>query len=153
MGIEEGTCWDEHWVLYGNQFDNKFHINFFSVYSFLKENASRGGAENERDTESEAGSRLWAVSTEPSTGLEPTNHEIVTWAEVGRLTNWATQVPHYTGVVYPTQYDMILQPFCALFLIVHLSSELPFHFSLLSVSLPPVTTLLFSCFLFPSTFI
>ena len=26
MGIKEGTCWDEHWVLYGNQFDNKFHI-------------------------------------------------------------------------------------------------------------------------------
>ena len=26
MGIEEGTCWDEHWVLYGNQFDHKFHI-------------------------------------------------------------------------------------------------------------------------------
>ena len=26
MGIEEGTSWDEHWVLYGNPFDNKFHI-------------------------------------------------------------------------------------------------------------------------------
>ena len=26
MGIEKGTCWDEHWVLYGNQFNNKFHI-------------------------------------------------------------------------------------------------------------------------------
>ena len=26
MGIEEGTRWDEHWVLYGNQFGNKFHI-------------------------------------------------------------------------------------------------------------------------------
>ena len=26
MGIEEGTCWDEHWVLYGNQSENKFHI-------------------------------------------------------------------------------------------------------------------------------
>ena len=26
MGIEEGTFWDEHWVLYGNRFDNKFHI-------------------------------------------------------------------------------------------------------------------------------
>ena len=25
-GFEEHTCWDEHWVLYGNQFDNKFHI-------------------------------------------------------------------------------------------------------------------------------
>ena len=26
MGNEEGIFWDEHWVLYGNQFDNKFHI-------------------------------------------------------------------------------------------------------------------------------
>ena len=26
MGIEEGIFWDEHWVLYGNQCDNKFHI-------------------------------------------------------------------------------------------------------------------------------
>ena len=26
IGIEEGTFWDEPWVLYGNQFDNKFHI-------------------------------------------------------------------------------------------------------------------------------
>ena len=26
MGIEEGVFWDEHWVLYGNKFDNKFHI-------------------------------------------------------------------------------------------------------------------------------
>ena len=25
MGIEEGTFCDEFWVLYGNQFDNKFH--------------------------------------------------------------------------------------------------------------------------------
>ena len=22
MGIKKDTCWDEHWVLYGNQFDN-----------------------------------------------------------------------------------------------------------------------------------
>ena len=52
-----------------------------------------GGAEREGDTESEAGSRLWAISPEPYAGLEPTDHEIVTWAEVGRLTDWATQVP------------------------------------------------------------
>ena len=25
MGTEEGTCWDEHWVLYGNQSDNKLY--------------------------------------------------------------------------------------------------------------------------------
>lgn len=23
MGTEEGTCWDEHWLLYGNRFDDK----------------------------------------------------------------------------------------------------------------------------------
>ena len=34
---------------------------------------SRGGAEREGDTESEAGSRLRAVSTEPDAGLKPTN--------------------------------------------------------------------------------
>ena len=52
-----------------------------------------GGAEREGDTESEAGSRLWAGSTEPDVGLKLTNHEIMTWAEVGRSTDWATQAP------------------------------------------------------------
>ena len=46
--------------------------------------ASQGGAEREGDTESEAGFTLWAVSTEPDTGLyvglELTNHEIMFWA-------------------------------------------------------------------------
>ena len=55
---------------------------------------SGGGAERERDTESEAGSRLRAVSTEPDAGPEPTIREIMTWARVGRLTNWPTQAPH-----------------------------------------------------------
>ena len=44
---------------------------------------SGGGAESEGDTESEAGSRLRAISTEPDVGLEPTNRKIVTCAEVG----------------------------------------------------------------------
>ena len=39
---------------------------------------SRGGAEREGDIESEAGSRLRAVSMEPDAGLEPMNREIVT---------------------------------------------------------------------------
>ena len=34
--------------------------------------------EREEDTESKAGSRLSAVSTEPDPGLKPTNHEIMT---------------------------------------------------------------------------
>ena len=36
------------------------------------------GAEREGDTESEAGSRLRAVSTEPNTGLELMSCEIMT---------------------------------------------------------------------------
>ena len=53
-----------------------FFIFFFTVY-FLREReterqrVSGGGAERKGDTESEAGSRLRAVSTEPDTSLEP----------------------------------------------------------------------------------
>ena len=39
---------------------------------------SRGGAEREGDKESEAASRLQAVSTEPDAGLKLTDHEIMT---------------------------------------------------------------------------
>ena len=72
---------------------------FFNVCLFLRErqSVSRGGAEREEDTESEAGSRLWAVSTKPDMGLELTNCEMVTWAEVGRSTDWATQAPQRTS--------------------------------------------------------
>ena len=59
---------------------------------------SRAGAEREGDTESEAGSRPWAVSLEPDTGLELARWEIMTWAEVGRPTWWAAQVPQ--GLIF-----------------------------------------------------
>ena len=39
---------------------------------------SGGGAEREGDTESQAGARLRAVSTEPHMELELKNHEIMT---------------------------------------------------------------------------
>ena len=45
------------------------------------------GEEREGDTESETGSRLRAVSTEPGVGFEPMNSEIMTWAEVRCLTD------------------------------------------------------------------
>ena len=75
-----------------------FHLFiFFNVHLFLRErerwSANGGGVERQGDTESEAGSRLWAVRTESDAGLELTDREIMTWAEVGRLTAWATQVP------------------------------------------------------------
>ena len=48
---------------------------------------SGGGAEREGDTESKAGSRPRAVSTEPDAGLELTDCEIMTHAEVRRITD------------------------------------------------------------------
>ena len=53
-----------------------------------RQSTSGGRAEREEDTESEAGSMLQAVSTEPVAGLKPMNCEIVTWAKVGHPTNW-----------------------------------------------------------------
>ena len=49
--------------------------------------------QTEGDTESKVGSRLWVVRPEPDPGLELMNHEIMTWAEVRRLTDWATWRP------------------------------------------------------------
>ena len=67
------------------------------IYFRERCNASRLGAEREGDTESKAGSRLQAVSTEPDTGLELTSREIMTRAEVRRSTDWATQAPLHLG--------------------------------------------------------
>ena len=68
------------------------------------ERERRRGREREGDTESKAGSGLrgsrlwrlrapgWAVRTEPNVGLELMNHGIMTWVEVGPVSDWATQV-------------------------------------------------------------
>ena len=57
-----------------------------------------GEGQREGDTESETGSSLQAVSTEPDAWLELMDYEIMTWAEVGRLTDWATQAPHASSI-------------------------------------------------------
>ena len=58
-----------------------------------RQSVSGGGAEREEDTESEAGSRLRAGSTEPPVGLQLKSCEIMTWAKIGGLTDWTTQAP------------------------------------------------------------
>ena len=60
---------------------------FLFIFEGESQSLSGGGADREGDTELEAASRLRAVSTEPDTGLELRNCEIVTRAEVGRLTD------------------------------------------------------------------
>ena len=78
-----------------------------------RQSMSRGGAEREGNTEFEAGSRLYALSTEPNVELEPMNHEIMTWAEVRRSTDWATQAPQNMTFLYwaPTTY-IIKKEYC-----------------------------------------
>ena len=53
-------------------------FNFFYFFLRKRQSVSRGGAEREGDTDSGAGSRLRAVSTEPDVGLKPKNREIMT---------------------------------------------------------------------------
>ena len=70
-------------------------FNFFcNVYFFLRgrDRVQAGEGQRERGRH-KIWSRLWAVSTDPNAGLEPTSREITTWATVGCLTNWATQAP------------------------------------------------------------
>ena len=58
-----------------------------------------GERQRERETESEAGSRLWAVSTEPHAELQLTSTEIMTWDEVRCPTDWAIQAPREYGLL------------------------------------------------------
>ena len=48
------------------------------IFERQKQSVSRGRAEREGDTETDAGSRIRAVSTEPDAGLELTNRKIMT---------------------------------------------------------------------------
>ena len=69
---------------------------FIIIFEKERERMNRSGAGSggwAGDTESEAGSRLRAVSTELQAGLQLMNWQIMTWAEVGRLTDWVTQEP------------------------------------------------------------
>ena len=61
-----------------------------------RQSVSGGGAERKGDTESEAGSRLRAISTEPYVGLEPTNREIMTRAKSDAQ---LTETPRYPKIL------------------------------------------------------
>ena len=121
MGIEDGTCWDEHWVSYGNQFDNKCHMKknawlnspgkpsgpglllvgryfFFPTFLFLP--LGRRETEHERGRGRERGrhrigNRLQAPSHQPRARRGARTHgpRDHDLAEVGRLNDCATQAP------------------------------------------------------------
>ena len=68
----------------------------FIYFQERQRQCEQGRVRERRETQNPKqapGSRLWAVSTEPDTGLKPTNCEIMTWAEVRGLSDWATEAP------------------------------------------------------------
>ena len=65
------------------------------MFIYLWESNRVQAGEGQRAGDTEAGSRLWAISTEPDMGRKLTNREIMTWAEVRPLTDWATQERWY----------------------------------------------------------
>ena len=76
--------------LYSFFFNWFFFLNFFLSLFILKdretEHLSGGGAERERERQ-RIPSRVYAAGTESDVGLELTNCEILTRAEVGRSTD------------------------------------------------------------------
>ena len=90
LSLQLWCCSRFQWVKFIINFFTQYPIIliecfFFNVYSFLKDrerqSTSRGGAETEGDTESEAGSRLWAVNTEPERGAR-THETMRSWPEL-----------------------------------------------------------------------
>ena len=97
-----------HWNLLRQSYVRKiifFFIFLKSFHLFLKERERDRAWAGEEQREREAQNLKLAPGSELSAqsltdmGLELTNCEIMTWAEVRRLTNWATQAPRLSDIV------------------------------------------------------
>ena len=94
-----GGFWAQEWCDWVDVF-LFFVFNFFNVCLFVRETEYEWGRGRERETQNQKQApRLRAVSAESDAGLERTNREIMTWVEVGCLTNWATQGPPQTFLI------------------------------------------------------
>ena len=67
---------------------------YFLMFIFERDRARAWTGEGQREREIQNPKQaLGSISTEADMGLEPTNREIMTWAEVWRTTNRAAQAP------------------------------------------------------------
>ena len=77
----------------GYLFHKVFNSLFLTFFYFWETERDRAwGAETGRHR---IWSRLQALSCQHRSWPRVWTHEIMTWAEVGCLTDWATQVPHF----------------------------------------------------------
>ena len=83
---DHDLSWNQELMLSGLSHRGAPKNNFLNVY-FWK-----------TDTEFQARSRLWAVSTDPTKAWAHEPDEIMTWAKVRSLTDRATQAPLYISI-------------------------------------------------------
>ena len=89
MSSNGAQPWHHIRITWGDFFKNFIYLKkiFFNIYLFLRQRetdrAWTGEGQREGDTESETGSRLRAVSTEPDAGLELTD-----WRDCDLIQSW-----------------------------------------------------------------
>ena len=95
------------WLIsFSIRFSKFIHVVYWrkSFFSFLMFIYFQTDTEHEQGRGRKRGRHrirsLWAVSTEPDAGLELRDWEIMTWAEVGHSTDWATQEPQISFFSY-----------------------------------------------------
>ena len=102
MAWAKTKSWTPNWLSHPSapntdiSYNFFFLIFFFNVYLFLRQRETqheqgRGRERGRQNVKQAPGSELSAQS--PTRGSNSQTCEIVTWAEVGRLTDWATQGP------------------------------------------------------------
>ena len=79
-----------------------FVFTFIYFWETEWDKAWAGEGERQKETQNlkQAPGSEQVVSTEPDVGLKPTNCEIMTWAEVRRSTDWATEAPQGKAFKY-----------------------------------------------------
>ena len=87
------------------------------IYFWERQTEHKSGVEEERERvrESEAVSRLWAVSTQPNTGLELMSCEIMTWAKVR---HWLTEPPRCPNFLLFLKFTKDPELLCLLFFLL-----------------------------------
>ena len=75
---------------------------FLFIFETERDRAWTGEGQRERESQNQKQAPGSELSAQPDAGLELTGCEIMTWAEVGRSTDWAIQAPH----IYFFQWNM-----------------------------------------------
>ena len=134
-------------------FEFLMFILFYFILFYFWEIEPKQGRSRERDgdTGPEVGSRLCAVSTEPDARLKLMNREIVTLAEFGCLTNWATQafpILTFEMNAFSWCYEYKILIIVMLRILLQFSSWKVFFFLMLLIAFIKTICLLFSCILY-----